>query len=268
VSRPLWPSLASRGDTGVTAGSAYFARAPTRNVTDETSDEAASGAGASDANANGDRDADGEQNGDADTETPPVTATRPDSPITTTGTDHVTIWGSNEEDTLAFYRDLLGMPLVLRQPNLDDPSQTHLFFDTGDDRILTVFVGDRPSAAGQRPSTGAVHHLCFSVAPSAFGETMAALEADGRGYNVFDRGVFLSLYTRDNNGLVIELTTDKYDIPDGERGAVLATAQRLREADGAEFAEDEHLRRALEEHGYDATPNDLPDAPSGVGGLE
>jgi len=201
-------------------------------------------------------------------ETPPVTAERPDSPIQTTGTDHVTVWGSNEEDTLGFYRDLLGMPLVLRQPNLDDPSQTHLFFDTGDDRILTVFVGDRSSAAGQRVSTGAVHHLCFSVAPEKFQETMGALEADGRGYNVFDRGVFLSLYTQDNNGLVIELTTDKYDIPDGERGTVLATAQRLREEDGAEFAEDEHLRAALEELGFDATPNDLPDAPSGVGGVE
>ena len=214
--------------------------------------------------------ADGTGPGDEreETERPTVTPARPDSPIQTTGTDHVTVWGSNEEDTLAFYRDLLGMPLVLRQPNLDDPSQTHLFFDTGDDRILTVFVGDRSSAAGQRVSTGAVHHLCFSVAPDDFQETMDALEADGRGYNVFDRGVFLSLYTQDNNGLVIELTTDKYDTPDGERGAVLATAQRLCEADEAEFAEDEHLKAALAEHGFDDTPNDLPEAPSGVGGVE
>jgi catechol 2,3-dioxygenase-like lactoylglutathione lyase family enzyme len=196
----------------------------------------------------------------------PVTAERPDSPIQTTGTDHITVWGSNAEDTIAFYRDLLGMPLVLRQPNLDDPSQTHLFFDTGDGRILTVFVSDdRDSARGQRVSTGAVHHLCFSVAPESFEETMDALDEEGHGFNVFDRGIFLSLYTRDNNGLVIELTTDKYDIPDEKYGAVLATAQRLREEDGADFAEDEHLAAALEEHGLDATPNDLPDAPSGTG---
>jgi catechol 2,3-dioxygenase-like lactoylglutathione lyase family enzyme len=196
----------------------------------------------------------------------PVTAERPDSPIQTTGTDHITVWGSNAEDTIAFYRDLLGMPLVLRQPNLDDPSQTHLFFDTGDGRILTVFVSDdRDSARGQRVSTGAVHHLCFSVAPESFEETMDALDEEGHGFNVFDRGIFLSLYTRDNNGLVIELTTDKYDIPDEKYGEVLATAQRLREEDGADFAEDEHLAAALEEHGLDATPNDLPDAPSGTG---
>ncbi|MEF8883160.1 MAG: VOC family protein, partial [Halapricum sp.] len=60
-----------------------------------------------------------------------VTAELPDAPIHTTGVDHITLIGSNEEETIAFYRDLLGMPLVLRQPNLDDPASTHLFFDTG-----------------------------------------------------------------------------------------------------------------------------------------
>ena len=198
----------------------------------------------------------------------PVTAERPDSPITTTGTDHITIWGSNEADTLAFYRDLLGMPLVLRQPNLDDPSQTHLFFDTGDGRILTVFVGDRASNRGrQRGGTGSVHHLCFSIAPEDFEDVAAALEDDGCNYNVFDRGIFFSLYTHDNNGLVIELSTDKYDIPDDRRGEVLAKAQELRVADGADYAKDEHLAAALEALGLDADPYDLPDAASGVGGV-
>ncbi len=196
----------------------------------------------------------------------PVTADRPDSPFRTTGTDHITIWGSNAADTIAFYRDLLGMPLVLRQPNLDDPSQTHLFFDSGDGRILTVFVNDdRDSAPGQRLGTGAVHHLCFSVEPDRYGDVMAALEEAGHGYNVFDRGVFHSIYTRDNNGLVIELSADKYEVPDDRRGEVLATAQRLREEDGAAYAKDEHLRAAIEELGLPVIPNDLPEADSGVG---
>ncbi|CAJ51253.1 VOC family protein [Haloquadratum walsbyi] len=196
-----------------------------------------------------------------------VTADQPDSPIQTTGTDHITIWGSNETDTIEFYQELLGMPLVLRQPNLDDPSQTHLFFDTGDGRILTVFVGDRQSTQQQRGGIGAVHHLCFSVAPSDFEDVMAALEADGRGYNVFDRGVFFSLYTQDNNGLIIELSTDKYDIPAERRGEVLAKAQELRVADDADYAKDKHLAAALEALNIDAHAHDLPDATSGVGGI-
>ncbi len=197
----------------------------------------------------------------------PVTDELPDSPFHTTGTDHMTIWGSNEADTIAFYRDLLGMPLVLRQPNLDDPSQTHLFFDTGDGRIITFFVSDdRPSNRhGQRGQVGSVHHLCFSIAPERFEDVREALDEDGRNYNVFDRGIFYSLYTHDNNGLVIELSTDKYDIPDDRRGEVLATTQRIREEDGSEYAKDEHLAAALEELGLDATPYDLPEAATGTG---
>lgn len=204
------------------------------------------------------------------TDEPPVTASPPESPFRTTGTDHVTIWGSNAADTIAFYRDLLGMPLVLRQPNLDDPSQTHLFFDTGDGRILTFFVSDDRDSdpRPQRSGVGAVHHLAFSVDPERFADVQAALEADGRGYNVFDRGIFHSLYTRDNNGLVIELATDKYAIPDDRRAEVLATAQRLREADGAEYAHAEHLEDALEELGIEVDPAELPAADSGVGDVE
>ncbi|MFB6191707.1 MAG: VOC family protein [Haloarculaceae archaeon] len=200
----------------------------------------------------------------------PVTAEAPDSPIRTTGTDHITIWGSNEADTLAFYRDLLGMPLVLRQPNLDDPDQTHLFFDTGDGRILTVFVSDdRPSNRGRvGGGVGAVHHLCFSVAPDRYEETMAALEEAGKDYNVFDRGIFHSIYTSDNNGLVIELTTDKYEFPDERKAEVLATAQRIREEAGDDFADDEHMEAALEELDIPVERNDLPDAASGTGGLD
>ena len=197
----------------------------------------------------------------------PVSHELPDSRFHTTGTDHVTIWGSNEEDTVAFYRDLLGMPLVLRQPNLDDLSQTHLFFDTGDGRILTVFVGDRDSARGQRGGVGAVHHLCFGVDPGEYEDVMDALEDAGKRYNVFDRGIFHSIYTQDNNGLVIELSTDKYEIPDDRRGEVLTKAQQLREEDGAEYAKDEHLRAAIEEVGLEVIEHDLPDASSGVGGI-
>jgi catechol 2,3-dioxygenase-like lactoylglutathione lyase family enzyme len=196
-----------------------------------------------------------------------VDASPPDAPFHTTGTDHVTIWGSNEEDTLAFYRDLLGMPLVLRQPNLDDPRQTHLFFDAGDGRILTVFVSpDRASDARRmRTQTGGVHHLAFSIDPAEFEDVMAALEEAGHGYDVFDRGIFFSLYTTDHNGLVIELAADKYSIPDDRRGEVLAETQRVREADGADYAEDEHLATALEKLGLDADPADLPDADAGAG---
>jgi len=207
----------------------------------------------------------------SDTDEPiPVSDTPPDSPIHTTGTDHITVWGSNPEATIAYYRDLLGMSLVLRQPNLDDPSQTHLFFDTGDGTILTFFVSEERDA-DRRPQpthTGGVHHLCFSVAPDRFEAVRTALEGAGESYNLFDRGVFLSLYTRDHDGLMVELTVDKFDFPDEQRGEVFAATQRVREREGADYATTEHMARALEELGIDAERHDLPDAQSGVGNLE
>ncbi len=200
------------------------------------------------------------------TDKTPITSEEPDSAFKTRGVDHITLWGSNEEDTVEFYRDILGMPLVLKQPNLDDPRQTHLFFDTGDGRILTFFVNDdRDSVDRQTTRTGAVHHISFKIDPAEFEDIMDALDENGYSYNVFDRGIFHSIYTTDNNGLVIELSADKYSIPDDRRGEVLATTQEIRESEGSEYAEDRHMEVALEELGIDYEKHDLPEADTGVG---
>lgn len=204
---------------------------------------------------------------DEDREATPVTADRPAAPIHTIGTDHMTIIGSNIDDTIEFYRDLLGMPLVLRQPNLDQPEVTHLFFDTGDGRILTFFVTeDRPSQNRPlRTDVGAVHHLAFRIDPTKLEEVKQGLEDAGHRYSEFDRGAFHSLYTRDHNGLTIELVVDAYDIPDDRRGEVLALAQRFRVEDGAEYVDHEHLQAALDEIGLEVEPHDIPSAPTGTG---
>ena len=194
----------------------------------------------------------------------PIDASPPRSVISTVGTDHVTLIGSNEEDTIAFYRDVLGMSLVLRQPNLDDPNSTHLFFDTGDGRIITFFVGDYPSdQSPQRPGIGAVHHLAFSLDPEEFVATKESLREAGHRFSEFDRGAFHSLYTRDHNGLTIELATDKYAIPDDRRGEVLAAAHHHRVNAGAEFVDDEHIEAALKDLDMPVERYDLPDAATG-----
>lgn len=199
-----------------------------------------------------------------------ISPDRPDSPIHTTGTDHITVVGSNVEDTVEYYRDLLGMPLVLKQPNLDQPEVTHLFFDTGDGRILTFFVtDDRPS--DQRPlqtQVGAVHHLAFKIEASRLNEIKAALDDAGYGYSEFDRGAFHSLYTRDNNGLTIELATEKFDFPEDRRAEVLARAHHERVDAGAEYVDDEHMEAALEDLGIEVVRNETPDAASGAGDVE
>ena len=60
--------------------------------------------------------------------------------IPTTGVHHITLVGSNRQDTIDFYEGVLGMPFVFEQPNLDVPEETHLYFDPGDGRLITFFV--------------------------------------------------------------------------------------------------------------------------------
>ncbi|WP_435124152.1 VOC family protein [Halobaculum sp. D14] len=197
----------------------------------------------------------------------PVTAEAPDSAFSVTGTDHITVIGSNEEDTVEFYRDVLGMPLVLRQPNLDAPDVTHLFFDTGDGRILTFFVEESrdSSQAPQRTPLGGVHHLAFSIEASELQNIKEALQERNHGFNEFDRGAFHSLYTRDHNGLTIELVVDKYAIPDDRRGEVLALAHGKRVEAGDDYVDDPHMEAAIEELGLDVERADIPDAATGTG---
>ena len=199
-----------------------------------------------------------------DSRQPPTDATRPESPVGVEGTDHVTLEGTNAADTIEFYRDLLGMPLVLRQPNLDRPHLTHLFFDAGDGRMITFFVNEERESrdVGDR-DPGEVHHLAFRIDGDRIGEVREALEAAGYPVSEFDRGVFHSLYTADHNGLGIELVADKFALDDARRGQVLALAQHLREDDGAEFVRSEHVREAIRQLGLDAEEVEVGDAPTG-----
>jgi hypothetical protein len=66
------------------------------------------------------------------------------------------------------------------------------------------------------------------------------------------------------DGLVIELATDKYEIPDERRGEVLAKTQAIREEAGADYAKDEHLAAALEALDIEVVEHELPDAVAGT----
>mgnify|MGYP002760759843 FL=1 len=199
---------------------------------------------------------------------PPVDATQPPESLVS-GHDHVTLIGSNEADTVAFYRDVFGLSLVLRQPNLDRPSVTHLFFDAGDGRLVTFFVDeDRDSSEeAQDPGVGAVHHIAFEIEAAEIPEIRDRLREAGHGFSEFDRGAFHALYTRDHNGLTVELAAPVYEIPDDHRGEVLARAHALRVEEGASHVEREHVEQALSGLDLPVVETGAPRAASGTGGL-
>ena len=166
------------------------------------------------------------------------------------GVHHITIVGADRQTSIDFWEGVLGMPFVFDQPNLDNENESHLYFDPGDGRLITVFTNEERSADPERVSRdpGTVHHLAFSLSQATFRQVVDRL--DGRGIRhsgVKDRGFMDSIYFDDPLGLLIELASYRFEPPAGSTHAdVLLEAHRLRiERDDYNIAE-AHLADAIE----------------------
>jgi glyoxalase family protein len=170
--------------------------------------------------------------------------------IQTQGLHHITLVGANRQVSIDFWEGVLGMPFVFEQPNLDNSNESHLYFDPGDGRLITVFTNEsREVDTTPNPEgIGNIHHLAFNVSRATF--TQAAKRLDERGIKhtgEIDRGIFHSIYFRDPLGQRIELACYKFEPPVGVTHAqVLFEAHRLRVAEGAYNIKDEHLANAIE----------------------
>src|SRR3954471_19888392 len=133
-------------------------------------------------------------------------ADRPQS--TGRGIHHLALICSDVEQTIKFYQDLLGFPLVELMENRDYPGSTHLFFDMGNDNLLAFF--DFPEL-GLEPgieALGGVQHIAISTTPENLERVKARLEEQGVTYLGPDRGVTTSIYFKDPDGIQIELIAE------------------------------------------------------------
>lgn len=150
---------------------------------------------------------------------------------------HITLNGADRQTSVDFWQGVLGMELIFEQPNLDEPSINHLYFDCGDGRTLTVFTDETRTAPTQKlaQQPGSVHHIAFWVGQATIRLAQERLKEAGYGStDIRDRGFMDSLYFRDPLGLLVELASYKFDPPQGRTHAdVLALAHRIRlERDG------------------------------------
>jgi catechol 2,3-dioxygenase-like lactoylglutathione lyase family enzyme len=148
------------------------------------------------------------------------------------GVHHITLVGANRQTSIDFWEGVLGMPFVFEQPNLDNAADSHLYFDPGDGRLITIFTNEDRAPDPARTSTdvGCVHHIAFSVSQATFRQTVERLDERGiRHSGVKDRGFMDSIYFEDPLGLLIELASYRFEPPFGyTHSDVLLEAHRIR----------------------------------------
>src|SRR5512147_1449547 len=152
--------------------------------------------------------------------------------IQTQGVHHITLIGADRQTSIDFWEGVLGMPFIFEQPNLDVPEESHLYFDPGDGRLITVFTDERRRVDPARnpEGIGNLHHIAFTVSRATY--TQIARRFEERGISntgEVDRGFMDSLYFRDPLGQLLELACYKFEPPIGATHAdVLREAHLLR----------------------------------------
>ncbi|MEM6624009.1 MAG: VOC family protein [Pseudomonadota bacterium] len=178
-----------------------------------------------------------------------VTANTPAARIQTQGVHHITLNGADRQTSIDFWEGVLGMPFIFEQPNLDDHSVNHLYFDPGDGRLITIFTEESRQPMGPvQDQIGSTHHLAFQVSLATYNQVEARLNAQGiPNTGKVDRGFMWSIYFRDPLGHRIELAAYKFEPPAGTTHAqVLRRAHDLRLARGAINIEEVDLADAIE----------------------
>jgi glyoxylase I family protein len=126
------------------------------------------------------------------------------------GLHHVTAIVADLDRTTVFYRDVLGLSLVDRGFNEDDPDARHFWFGdpAGAPGTLVSFM-EYPQLPEAVEGRGGVHHFAFAVRSLdeqvAWRDYLRSREVPCS--DVFERGRFRSIYFRDPDGNLLEIAT-------------------------------------------------------------
>jgi glyoxylase I family protein len=141
-------------------------------------------------------------------------AARPAS--TVRGVHHLALICRDVEQTIRFYQELLGFPLVELVENRDYAGSSHFFFDIGNRNLLGFFDFPGHEHPDFTETVGGVQHLALSTSPEEFAAARKRLDAAGIEYLGPDRGIENSLYIRDPNGVGIEFYCEELGYFEGK----------------------------------------------------
>ena len=136
-------------------------------------------------------------------------------PSTARGVHHAAFICADVEETIRFYQEFLGFPLVELVENRDYTGSSHFFFDIGNRNLLGFFDFPGYDVPPYQETIGALQHLAVSVSAEHFAAAKTKLEEAGVDYLGPDRGADDSLYFRDPNGMGIELYHETLGVFEG-----------------------------------------------------
>jgi glyoxylase I family protein len=115
------------------------------------------------------------------------------------GIHHAALICSDVEQTIRFYQDVLGFPLVELVENRDYKGSSHFFFDLGNQTLLGFF---------DFPGLGLEPGIEISMPRDQWEAAQKRLEEAGVSYAGPDLGIEESMYFKDPDGIQIELLSD------------------------------------------------------------
>lgn len=136
-------------------------------------------------------------------------------PTTVRGVHHLALVCRDVEETIRFYQEFLGFPLVELVENRDYAGSSHFFFDIGNRNLLGFFDFPGLGSPPWQETIGAVQHLAISIGSEQFAAAKKKLDDGAIDYLGPDRGAEDSLYIRDPNGVGIELYREELGVFEG-----------------------------------------------------
>jgi glyoxylase I family protein len=128
-------------------------------------------------------------------------------PVPTGGVDHLALICSDLDATIRFYTEDLGMRLTRIVRNRDDPTSTHIFLDMGGGNQLAFFDFPDHGPAHTIRGVGSMHHVALRAQPDRFAAIVARLQQHGVEHSVHGSSEAGSVYVRDPDGILVEVTT-------------------------------------------------------------
>ncbi len=119
------------------------------------------------------------------------------------GVNHIACLAKNIDETIAFYKDYLDIPLKNVVNNT--PGHIHIALDLGDGGTLDFFEAQPGTAGTERNTIGGLNHFALTADPDYIKETEERLSKGTAQFRLDERGGQKTIYVTDPNGIQVQL---------------------------------------------------------------